>query len=122
MKRLLERCAALDVHKKQVTVCVRLLAPDGEIEECERAAQPWYDDAARPRRREVPGRPRGVRSATPGLRRHEVVVDHVQRDQGEAGQEDEGRATPPPRRVSSGADGGGGPRVGWRSAALAAYS
>ncbi len=25
MKRLLERCAALDVHKKQVTVCVRLL-------------------------------------------------------------------------------------------------
>ena len=33
MKRLLERCAALDVHKKQVTVCVRLLAPDGGIEE-----------------------------------------------------------------------------------------
>jgi transposase len=33
MKRLLERCAALDVHKKQVTVCVRLLAADGGIEE-----------------------------------------------------------------------------------------
>jgi transposase len=33
MGRLLERCAALDVHNKQVTVCVRLLAPDGEIEE-----------------------------------------------------------------------------------------
>ena len=33
MRRVLERCAALDVHKKQVTVCVRLLAPDGGIEE-----------------------------------------------------------------------------------------
>lgn len=33
MRRLLERCAALDVHKKQVTVCVRLVAPGGEIEE-----------------------------------------------------------------------------------------
>jgi transposase len=33
MKRLLERCAALDVHKKQVTVCVRLLVAGGEIEE-----------------------------------------------------------------------------------------
>ena len=33
MKRLLERCAALDVHKKQVTVCVRLLGGGGEVEE-----------------------------------------------------------------------------------------
>jgi transposase len=33
MKRLLERCAALDVHKKQVTVCVRLLGAGGEVEE-----------------------------------------------------------------------------------------
>lgn len=33
MKRLLERCAALDVHKKQVTVCVRLLGTGGEVEE-----------------------------------------------------------------------------------------
>ena len=33
MKRLLERGAALDVHKKQVTVCVRLLGARGEVEE-----------------------------------------------------------------------------------------
>jgi transposase len=33
MKRLLERCAALDVHKKQVTVCVQLLGAGGEVEE-----------------------------------------------------------------------------------------
>jgi transposase len=33
MKRLLERCAALDVHKRQVTVCVRILGVGGEVEE-----------------------------------------------------------------------------------------
>ena len=33
MKRSLERGAALDVHKKQVTVCVRLLGARGEVEE-----------------------------------------------------------------------------------------
>ena len=33
MRRLLERCAALDVHKKQVTVCARLLGPGSELEE-----------------------------------------------------------------------------------------
>ena len=33
MRRMLERCAALDVHKAQVTVCVRILDAGGEIEE-----------------------------------------------------------------------------------------
>lgn len=33
MKRLLERCAALDVHKKQLAACVRILGAGGEIEE-----------------------------------------------------------------------------------------
>jgi hypothetical protein len=33
MKRLLELCAALDVHRKQVTVCVRPLGGGGEVEE-----------------------------------------------------------------------------------------
>jgi len=33
MKRVLERCAALDVHKKQVTACARILRPGGELEE-----------------------------------------------------------------------------------------
>ena len=30
---MLERCAALDVHKKAVTACARILKPDGEVEE-----------------------------------------------------------------------------------------
>jgi hypothetical protein len=30
---MLERCAALDVHKAQVTVCARILGPGGELEE-----------------------------------------------------------------------------------------
>jgi transposase len=30
---MLERCAALDVHKKMVTACARILKPDGEVEE-----------------------------------------------------------------------------------------
>jgi hypothetical protein len=30
---MLERCAALDVHKVQVTVCARILGPGGELEE-----------------------------------------------------------------------------------------
>ena len=33
MKRLLERCAALDVHKKQLAACVRILGAAGENEE-----------------------------------------------------------------------------------------
>jgi transposase len=33
MRRVLERCAALDVHKKQLTACARILAPGGEVEE-----------------------------------------------------------------------------------------
>jgi len=33
MRRVLERCAALDVHKKQLTACARVLGPDGELEE-----------------------------------------------------------------------------------------
>jgi transposase len=33
MRRVLERCAALDVHKKQVTACARILAQGGELEE-----------------------------------------------------------------------------------------
>jgi transposase len=33
MRRMLERCAALDVHKAQVTVCARILRPGGELEE-----------------------------------------------------------------------------------------
>jgi transposase len=33
MGRMLERCAALDVHKAQVTVCARILGPGGELEE-----------------------------------------------------------------------------------------
>src|ERR1700752_2747477 len=33
MRRMLERCAALDVHKAQVTVCARILGVGGEIEE-----------------------------------------------------------------------------------------
>jgi len=32
MRRMLERCAALDVHKAQVTVCARTLGVGGEIE------------------------------------------------------------------------------------------
>ena len=30
---MLERCAALDVHQKFVTVCARVVSPDGELEE-----------------------------------------------------------------------------------------
>ena len=33
MRRVLEHCAALDVHKKQVTACARVLGPGGELEE-----------------------------------------------------------------------------------------
>ena len=33
MRRILERCAALDVHKKQVTACARILGDGGELEE-----------------------------------------------------------------------------------------
>jgi transposase len=33
MRRLVERCAAIDVHKKQVTVCARILRSGGELEE-----------------------------------------------------------------------------------------
>ncbi len=33
MRRMLERCAAIDVHKKQVTVCARILGSGGELEE-----------------------------------------------------------------------------------------
>jgi hypothetical protein len=33
MRRVLERCAALDVHKKQVTACARILKPGGELDE-----------------------------------------------------------------------------------------
>jgi transposase len=33
MRRLLERCAALDVHKKMVTACARILKDGGELEE-----------------------------------------------------------------------------------------
>jgi transposase len=33
MRRVLERCAALDVHKKQVTACARMLGQGGELEE-----------------------------------------------------------------------------------------
>jgi hypothetical protein len=33
MKRLLERSAALGMHKKEVTVCVRLVGAGGEVEE-----------------------------------------------------------------------------------------
>src|SRR5215211_5402985 len=33
MRRVLERCAALDVHKKQVTACARILGQGGELEE-----------------------------------------------------------------------------------------
>ena len=33
MRRMLERCAALDVHKARVTACARILGPGGEIEE-----------------------------------------------------------------------------------------
>jgi transposase len=33
MRRVLERCAALDVHKKQVTACARILGRGGELEE-----------------------------------------------------------------------------------------
>jgi transposase len=33
MRRMLERCAALDVHKAQVTVCARILGPGGELDE-----------------------------------------------------------------------------------------
>ena len=47
-----------------------------------------------------------------GLRLQVVVVDHVQRDQGEPDQEEEGLADrPPPRRVSGGAE-AGADRVG----------
>jgi transposase len=33
MRRVLERCAALDVHKKQLTACARILGQGGEPEE-----------------------------------------------------------------------------------------
>src|ERR1700716_797917 len=33
MRRMLERCAALDVHKKVVTVCARIVEPTGELRE-----------------------------------------------------------------------------------------
>src|SRR3954454_5107675 len=33
MRRMLESCAALDVHQKAVTACVRILKPSGELEE-----------------------------------------------------------------------------------------
>lgn len=33
MRRMLERCAALDVHKRAVTVCARTVTGDGELEE-----------------------------------------------------------------------------------------
>src|SRR5947209_273653 len=33
MRRVLEHCAALDVHKKQLTACARVLGPGGELEE-----------------------------------------------------------------------------------------
>jgi transposase len=33
MRRVLERCAALDVHKKQLTACARILGRGGELEE-----------------------------------------------------------------------------------------
>jgi transposase len=33
MRRVLERCAALDVHKKQLTACARILLQGGEVEE-----------------------------------------------------------------------------------------
>ena len=33
MRRVLEHCAALDVHKKQLTACARILGPGGELEE-----------------------------------------------------------------------------------------
>jgi len=33
MRRVLERCAALDVHKKTVMACARILGAGGEIEE-----------------------------------------------------------------------------------------
>ena len=33
MKRLLERCSALDVHKKPLSACLRILGAAGEIEE-----------------------------------------------------------------------------------------
>jgi transposase len=33
MKRLLDRCAAIDVHKKAVTVCARIVTADGELQE-----------------------------------------------------------------------------------------
>jgi transposase len=33
MRRVLQRCAALDVHKKQLTACARILAQGGELEE-----------------------------------------------------------------------------------------
>jgi transposase len=33
MKRMLDRCAAIDVHKKVVTVCARIVTADGELQE-----------------------------------------------------------------------------------------
>ena len=33
MRRMLERCAALDVHKKTVTACARIVTEDGELVE-----------------------------------------------------------------------------------------
>jgi transposase len=33
MRRMLERCAALDVHKKFVTVCARVVTAEGELQE-----------------------------------------------------------------------------------------
>jgi transposase len=33
LKRLLERCAALDIHKRTVTACARIVTPEGELQE-----------------------------------------------------------------------------------------
>ena len=33
MRRMLERCAALDVHKKMVTACARIVNESGELKE-----------------------------------------------------------------------------------------
>ena len=33
MRRVLQRCAALDVHKKQLTACGRIVGRDGALEE-----------------------------------------------------------------------------------------
>jgi hypothetical protein len=41
MRRVLERCAALDVHKKQLTACARILGQGGELEELTAEFPPW---------------------------------------------------------------------------------